>query len=187
MGIARPSSIAQFRRPRTVLAAAAVLPALAALVAVTHAGAAGAGAKVKVEKTALGRILVNTQARTLYMFAADKHGKSACYGKCASFWPPLLTTTSHVAGTGVKASLLGTTMRTGGKLQVTYAGHPLYLFIKDTKPGQTNGQGLNISGGLWWVISPAGTVIRKTATTPPATTTTPATTTPATTSSGGWG
>ena len=79
----------------------------------------------------------------------------------------------------MKASLLGTTRRTNGKLQITYNGHPLYRFVKDTKPGQTSGQGLNLSGGLWWVMSPAGTVIKKTA----ATTTTP----PTTTTGGGYG
>jgi predicted lipoprotein with Yx(FWY)xxD motif len=105
------------------------------------------------------------------MFAADKHGKSACYGSCAVYWPPLLTSSRHVAGSGVKASLLGTTMRTGGKLQVTYNGHPLYRFVKDSKPGQTSGQGLNLSGGLWWVISPTGTVVKRTASTAPPTTT----------------
>jgi predicted lipoprotein with Yx(FWY)xxD motif len=172
------------RRLRILLAAVALVPALVATIAATHASAAGTGAKVKVEKTALGRILVNSQGRTLYMFAIDKHGKSACYGTCARFWPPLLSTSSHVAGTGVKASLLATGMRKGGTLQLTYAGHPLYTFLKDTKPGQMNGQGLNASGGRWWVMSPTGAVIKKTMSATP-TTTTPAATT--TSSGGGWG
>ncbi|HSP71220.1 MAG TPA: hypothetical protein VLN26_02565 [Gaiellaceae bacterium] len=174
--IAQPRSITQPRKSRALLGAAALVAALAAMIAANHAFAAGGGAQVKVGQTPLGRILVNAQGRTLYMFAADKHGKSACYGKCATYWPPLLTSSSHPAGTGVKASLLGTTMRTGGKLQITYNGHPLYRFLSDAKPGQTNGQGLNASGGLWWAISPAGTVIKKTAAAP-ATTTTPTTTT----------
>lgn len=180
MEIARSRSFAPPQKARAILAAAALVGALAALSAATHASAASSGAQVKVAKTALGRILVNAQGRTLYMFAADKHGKSVCYGKCATFWPPLLTTSTRVAGTGVKVSLLGTTMRTGGKLQVTYNGHPLYRFLKDTKSGQTSGQGLNASGGLWWVMSPAGTVIKKTAVAATTTTTT-------TTSGGGYG
>jgi predicted lipoprotein with Yx(FWY)xxD motif len=174
MGIARPRSFAQPQIARAMLIAAALVGALAALIAATHASAASGGAQVKVGKTTLGRILVSSQGRTLYMFAADKRNKSACYGSCAKYWPPLLTTTTRVSGTGVKASMLGTTRRTNGKLQITYNGHPLYRFLKDTKSGQTSGQGLNLSGGLWWVMSPAGTVIKKTeaTTTPPRTTTT---------------
>jgi predicted lipoprotein with Yx(FWY)xxD motif len=159
----RLDSIAQ-PRTRTLLAAAALLVALAALVATSHASGASS-VQIKVAKTKLGRILVNAQGRTLYMFAADKRGKSACYGSCAVYWPPLTTSGTHPLGSGVKASMIGTTMRTGGKLQVTFNGHPLYTFVKDSKPGQTSGQGLNLSGGLWWVISPAGTVIKSTATT----------------------
>jgi predicted lipoprotein with Yx(FWY)xxD motif len=159
----RLASIAQ-PRTRTLLAAAALLVALAALVATSHASGASS-VQIKVAKTKLGRILVNAQGRTLYMFAADKRGKSACYGSCAVYWPPLTTSGTHPLGSGVKASMIGTTMRTGGKLQVTFNGHPLYTFVKDSKPGQTSGQGLNLSGGLWWVISPAGTVIKSTATT----------------------
>jgi predicted lipoprotein with Yx(FWY)xxD motif len=155
------------------------------MIAASHAAAASTGTQVKVSKTKLGRILVNAQGRTLYMFAADKHGKSTCYGQCATFWPPLLTNSAHVTGTGVTASLLGTTKRTDGKLQITYNGHPLYLFLKDTKSGQTNGEGLNASGGLWWVISPAGAVIKHAAIASPATTTTTTTTTPA--PGGGYG
>jgi predicted lipoprotein with Yx(FWY)xxD motif len=160
--------------------AAALVGALAALLAANQASAARGGVQVKVGTTALGRILVSAQGRTLYMFAADKRNKSACYGSCAIYWPPLLTTTTRVTGAGVKSSLLGTTKRTHGKLQITYNGHPLYRVLKDTKSGQTSGQGLNVSGGLWWVMSPAGTVIKKTA----ATTTT---TTPTTTTGGGYG
>jgi predicted lipoprotein with Yx(FWY)xxD motif len=177
---ARPRSIATHRTARLLVPAAMLVATLAAMVATSHASTSSARAQVKVSQTKLGRIIVNAQGRTLYMFAADKHGKSACYGTCATFWPPLLTSTTHIAATGLKASLLGTTKRTGGKLQITYNGHPLYLFLKDTKPGQTTGQGLNASGGLWWVLSPAGAAITRTAapaTTTPATTTTTTTTT----------
>jgi predicted lipoprotein with Yx(FWY)xxD motif len=151
-------------RKTPVLLVAAVFAALATLVVVHQASAAHATAKVKVGKTALGRILVDSRGRTLYMFAADKGKTSVCYGKCAAFWPPLLTASKHVAAAGLKTSLLGTTTRKGGTLQVTYAGHPLYLFVKDTKAGETTGQGLNVVGGLWWVMSPSGAVIKKKAT-----------------------
>jgi predicted lipoprotein with Yx(FWY)xxD motif len=166
-------------RKISVLLSAALLAALATLVAVHAASGATAAVKLKVGKTALGPILVDSRGRTLYMFAADKGKTSACYGKCAAFWPPLLSNGTRVAaGAGVKSSLLGTAKRKGGTLQVTYAGHPLYLFVKDTKAGQATGQGLNVVGGLWWVMSPNGGIVKKrvSATSAP-TRTTPASTT----------
>jgi predicted lipoprotein with Yx(FWY)xxD motif len=153
-GIARPIP------NRAVVASALLLGALA-LFAAAHASAATSAAKVGTAKTAIGMVIVNGQGRTLYMFAADKHGKSACYGQCAHYWPPLLTSGKPTVAKGAKASLLGTTRRKDGKLQVTYNGRPLYRYISDTKVGQTNGQGLNLSGGLWWAISPNGTLDRK--------------------------
>jgi len=168
----------QLRRA-PVVTAAALLAALATLVAVHAASGAPAAANVKVAKTALGSILADSRGRTLYMFAADKGKTSVCYGKCAAFWPPLLSHGKHVAvGAGVKSPLLGTTKRKDGSTQITYAGHPLYLFVKDTKAGQTNGQGLNVVGGLWWAVSPSGAVVKKKVSAASATTTTPATTTP---------
>jgi hypothetical protein len=92
-----------------------------------------------------------------------------------------------VSGAGVKVSLLGTTKRKDGKLQVTYAGHPLYRFLEDKRAGQMNGQGLNASGGLWWVVSPAGRSITRTASSGTTTSTTTATSTTTTTSGGGYG
>jgi predicted lipoprotein with Yx(FWY)xxD motif len=154
----RSGSIAQARAFRVVLAAAALFGAVALLAVHTSAGATGS--QVKVAKTKYGQILVDAKGMTLYMFAVDKNGKSACYGQCATFWPPLMTSSAHVSGTGVRTSMLGTTKRTNGKLQVTYNGHPLYMFVKDTKAGQTNGQGVNASGGLWWVMSPSGAVVK---------------------------
>ena len=113
------------------------------------------------------------------MYGPDRNGKSSCYGKCATFWPPLLRTNAAMAGTGVKASLLKTTVRTGGKVQLVYDKHPLYRFAEDTKAGQTNGQGLNAVGGIWWVLSPSGAAIKKKAA--PVSTTTTTTTTATTT------
>ena len=154
-------SIARPTPGHAVLVTASLLAALAML-AVAHAtAAAGSVAKVGVVKTAIGTILATGQGRTLYMFAADKHGQSACYGQCAHYWPPLLTTGKPTAGTGAKASLLGTTRRKDGKLQVTYNGHPVYRYVSDTQRGQIGGQGLNLSGGLWWALSPSGALDRK--------------------------
>jgi predicted lipoprotein with Yx(FWY)xxD motif len=90
----------------------------------------------------------------------DKKGRSACYGSCASYWPPLMKKGALRAGSGVKAKLLGTTKRKNGKLQVTYNRHPLYLYISDTGAGQTSGQGLNLSGGKWYVVSAGGAAIK---------------------------
>jgi predicted lipoprotein with Yx(FWY)xxD motif len=95
---------------------------------------------------------------TLYLFTADTGATSTCDTTCAGAWPPVVAG-SPKAGPGAQASLLGTTTRSDAKVQVTYAGHPLYYFFSDTTPGETNGQGANAFGGLWWVVSPSGTAI----------------------------
>jgi predicted lipoprotein with Yx(FWY)xxD motif len=119
-------------------------------------GAAGGGAKVAVAKTSRGRVLVDSRGITLYDFVKDKGGSSTCYGACADYWPPLLTTGKPRAGAGVRAALLGTKRRRDGKLEVTYRGHPLYYFVSDRKPGETTGQGIDEFGAPWWVLSPTG-------------------------------
>jgi predicted lipoprotein with Yx(FWY)xxD motif len=126
-----------------------------------HGQTARASAKstVEVRSTHLGRILVDAQGQTLYLFKKDSGGKSACTGECAKFWPPLRASGKPTAGRGVTASKLGTIRRSDGKPQVTYKGHPLYTFLKDTKPGQTNGQGLTAFGASWFTLSPAGSQI----------------------------
>jgi predicted lipoprotein with Yx(FWY)xxD motif len=137
------------------LAAAVLLASTAATFALAG-GTKGSGAKVDLANSPLGRILVDSKGITLYDFPPDKGTTSVCYGACAALWPPLLTHGKPIAGPGVRASLLGTTKRKDGKLQVTYHRHPLYYFVSDRKPGQTSGQGLNQFGGPWWVLSPAG-------------------------------
>ena len=107
----------------------------------------------------LGQILVDGKGMTLYLFVADTGSKSTCYTSCAQVWPPVLTNGAPQAGTGAQASLLGTTTRTDGTIQVTYSGHPLYYFAGDKKPGDATGQGIDNFGGLWWVISPSGAAI----------------------------
>jgi predicted lipoprotein with Yx(FWY)xxD motif len=126
-----------------------------ALTGATVAVAASKPATVTVRKTKLGKVLVDTQGRTLYLFEKDKHGKSACSGACAKFWPPLMTTGKPKAAGGAEAKLLGTTKRSNGT-QVTYAGHPLYTFEEDTKAGQTTGQGSTNFGAAWWVLQTNG-------------------------------
>ena len=119
-----------------------------------------ASVKVGVASSGLGRILVDGRGRTLYLFEKDKHGKSACAGQCAGYWPPLIASGKRVAASGgVKASLLGTTRRADGRLQVTYNHHPLYTFVKDTGKGQTNGEEIAAFGAEWYALSPAGTKV----------------------------
>jgi predicted lipoprotein with Yx(FWY)xxD motif len=143
--------------------------AVAAAVSVTFglssasasSGSARGGTKVAVAGSKLGRILVDGRGRTLYLFAKDRNGKSACSASCAAYWPPLVAAGKPRAGAGVNASLLGTTRRADGRLQITSRHHPLYTYVADASKGQTTGQGLDASGGKWWVVSPAGNKIVK--------------------------
>jgi predicted lipoprotein with Yx(FWY)xxD motif len=122
--------------------------------------AAATGTTIAVVTNAtLGQVLVDGKGMSVYLFVADTGPASTCYTSCATIWPPVLTTGAPQAGTGANASLLGTTTRTDGKIEVTYAGHPLYYFVQDKKPGDTTGQGVNGFGALWWVMSPAGAAI----------------------------
>jgi predicted lipoprotein with Yx(FWY)xxD motif len=161
----RPNALmAAVRRPRMIVAAGAVAALAAAIFALhppaTHAAQAK-GAVVSTAKTSLGRIIVNSNGRTLYLFAKDSNGKSACSGQCATFWPPLITSGKPGVTAGASASLIGTTKRADGRLQVTYNHHPLYTFVKDKQAGQTNGEGVNAFGAVWDAISPAGARIDK--------------------------
>lgn len=144
-------------------------------VSVTDTPAAGTGtgtpgvpvtgeATVMVSQDAtFGPILVNGEGMSLYVFMQDTQnsGTSTCtdVDGCTAEWPPLSTEGSPVAGEGVDATLLGTITRDDGTLQVTYNGWPLYLFVEDTAPGDTNGQGLDEFGGLWFLVSPAGETV----------------------------
>ena len=148
-------------KPLTALVATVVVAATAAALALAGSTTATAGTTVKIVNSKLGRILVDSKGITLYDFVKDKGTTSVCYGACAALWPPLLTKGKPVAAPGVRGSLLGTTKRKDGKLEVTYNGHPLYYFVTDRKPGQTTGQGVNQFGGPWWVLSPAGKEIHR--------------------------
>ncbi len=130
-------------------------------VAAIAASAPTKPATVKVRSVSLGKILVNGNAQTLYLFEKDKNGKSACSGQCAKFWPPVLTKGTPKAGTGVKASLLGTTKRADGTTQVTYNKHPLYRFLNDKKPGAVSGEGSKAFGAEWYVVGTNGKKIEK--------------------------
>jgi predicted lipoprotein with Yx(FWY)xxD motif len=165
---------------RTWLLAAMVAAALG-VVGFLAAGAMAGGtaqssATVSLRKTTLGMILVAPNGHTLYLFGKDRNDESACSGSCAQFWPPLLTRSKPTAGPGVKASLLGTTKRSNGSLQVTYNRHPLYGFLLDKRSGQTNGEGLLKFGAKWYALSAKGIAVIKaaaTTATSPSTTTSP--------------
>lgn len=104
----------------------------------------------------LGSILVDDKGNTLYLFLADKKNKSNCTDACAKAWPPLLTKGAAEVGKGADKKLLDVTKRSDGHEQVTYNGHPLYYYAGDTKPGQTNGQGLDQFGAEWYVLDTKG-------------------------------
>jgi predicted lipoprotein with Yx(FWY)xxD motif len=123
---------------------------------VSHAAATKPKAAVRVTTTDLGKTLVDSQGRTVYLFTADSGTMSACSGACATAWPPLMATGTPTVGHGAKAKLIGTTARADGGQQVTYKGHPLYIFSKDQKAGDTNGEGITAFGGSWFGVSPAG-------------------------------
>lgn len=144
---------------KTAVLGISVLAALA--LAAVSAGVASAGsqarpAAVASGASALGRVIVDGRGRTLYLFEKDKRGTSACSGVCLVYWPPLLTSSRPTAIMGAKRSLLGSIRRADGARQVTYAGHPLYLFSGDTKRGQTNGEGLKDFGAAWDAVAASG-------------------------------
>jgi predicted lipoprotein with Yx(FWY)xxD motif len=118
--------------------------------------ASGQAATVGISSTGIGQILVNSQGRTLYLFKADQGTKSACTGACAGAWPPLLVNGKPTLGKGINASLVRTATRPEGTTQLTYNGHPLYLFAQDQKAGETNGQGVSAFGAAWFALNSAG-------------------------------
>jgi predicted lipoprotein with Yx(FWY)xxD motif len=161
------------RKPINLLAVALAVPLAALSVAACggssndNATAAPAAPKTADAKattigeanTGLGKILVDSQGRTIYLFQKDSGTKSTCSGACAVAWPPVRTSGKPTVGSGLTAAKVATTPRSDGKPQVTYNGHPLYLFQEDQNPGDTNGQGINGFGAPWYVMSPAGDAI----------------------------
>ena len=146
--------------PATVAAAAGVSALALALLgtAAVQAGPAPAAASkgaVVLKTTTIGgaTVLTNAKGLTLYWFAPDTPATSACYGSCAAYWPPV--TGKPAANPGVTGTL-GTITRSGGQLQATYHGYPLYTYIGDSAPGQAHGNNLNLNGGLWHEVSVTG-------------------------------
>jgi predicted lipoprotein with Yx(FWY)xxD motif len=132
----------------------AALAVLGASVAVANGpGATAAGGSLKTTRIGGVTVLTNAKGRTLYWFAPDTAARSACYGTCAAYWPPVQG--AATAGPGVTGRL-GTITRSDGSVQATYDGHPLYTYVGDTAAGQANGNRLNLNGGLWYEVIPSG-------------------------------
>ena len=107
-----------------------------------------------------GRILFDGRGFALYGFTKDPRGRSVCSGACAAAWPPYIVRKAPRVGAGVKGSLIATTRRADGRLQVTYNGRPLYYYVSDRAPGQILCQNVSEFGGLWLVARPNGTLVR---------------------------
>ena len=145
---------------------ALVLPGALAVAACGGGGAAassspantssGQAATVGVANSRLGKILVDSRGRALYLFKADVGTKSACAGACVVAWPPVRTARRPTVGSGANSSLVSTTARSDGEPEVTYNGHPVYRFAGDKAPGDVNGEGLTAFGAEWLALSPVG-------------------------------
>lgn len=151
---------------RTLAVAIAATTALSGALAIGASAAAAhpttprapsaSGVTVKTAHSSIGTHLVTSGGRTLYIFAKDTKNTSHCSGNCAKDWPPLITHGAPAAAGKAKGSLLGTTKRGDGSMQVTYKGQPLYRFRDDHKAGQTHGENIIEFGGKWTAVSPKG-------------------------------
>lgn len=120
---------------------------------------ARAPARVAVRSTAGTRVLVDAAGRSLYLFTRDARGRSRCTGACAAAWRPLLTRGRPRGAGGVRPGLLGRTPGADGRRQVTYAGHPLYRYVGDRRPGERFGQDVADAGGAWYLVSARGAAV----------------------------
>ena len=111
---------------------------------------------VKTMSTSLGTILTDGHGMTLYSFAPDTKGTSNCLGTCLTYWRPVTPKSAPHAAAGVTAKI-GTIQRDAGTKQLTINGYPMYTYVSDQAPGDTQGQGTNLNGGFWWVVKPDGT------------------------------
>jgi len=114
-----------------------------------------AGKTIVLRGSPFGKMLFDARRQAIYIFENDRRDRSVCYGACAEAWPPVITKGKPRAGTGVRASLLGSARRRDGRLQVTYAGKPLYFYAHE-RPGEVRCHNVDLNGGLWWVVGPDG-------------------------------
>ncbi len=134
-----------------------------------------------------GRYLAGPGGRAIYLWVADSRDKSHCSGACAKFWPPVLSKSKPSAGSGVRASDLGTIAHSGGERQVTYNGHPLYYFLEDSHRGMIKGEGNNGFGAKWWLVSPSGAAITHSSSSGSGSGYSATTTSSTSSAAGGWG
>jgi predicted lipoprotein with Yx(FWY)xxD motif len=137
----------------------AIVLASAATAALAAPEAMARGAKLKIDDSEYGRVLMNARGKALYLFDIEESKRSKCYGDCAVAWPPFLTRGKPRAGDGVKPKLLGTTLRTDGTRQVTYKRHPLYFYEHDS-PGVILCQDVFEFGGNWLLVNRRGNAVR---------------------------
>jgi predicted lipoprotein with Yx(FWY)xxD motif len=119
------------------------------------AAQAGSGSGIKTASTSVGTILVSPAGKAIYWFAIDTPTKSNCTGSCLTYWPPVKGPVTAAAGVSLPGTF-GTIKGAGGTTQATYMGHPLYTYVGDSSAGQVSGNGKNLSGGLWWAMTPSG-------------------------------
>jgi predicted lipoprotein with Yx(FWY)xxD motif len=125
--------------------------------AAMHTSAPAAGSVViSTRSTSHGTVLVDARGHTLYWFSLDTPTTSKCNGSCATYWPPVVGKPTAAKGASLPHGL-GSITRADGKVQATYDGHPLYTYVGDTAPGEFKGNGLKLSGGLWWAVTPSAT------------------------------
>jgi predicted lipoprotein with Yx(FWY)xxD motif len=116
----------------------------------------GSAAVMSLGHTSVGMVLVDSNGMTVYDFHKDKGTTSSCYGACEQAWPPVTTEGEPTVGNGASASKVGTTKRKDGTMQVTYAGHPLYTFVEDKKPGEAHGNDTSAFGAQWYALKGNG-------------------------------
>jgi predicted lipoprotein with Yx(FWY)xxD motif len=121
--------------------------------------ASAKGPKLRITGSDYGQILANGRGRALYLFTADAGKTSNCSGDCATAWPPYVVKKKPAAGLGAKSGLTGTTRRSDGRLQATYAGHPVYFYEGDNEPGEVLCQAVNEFGGYWYVLRSNGKAV----------------------------
>ena len=166
-----PPTAAPTAAPQATVAPTAATPTAAPQPTAAPTAASAKPAALAVgTNNKFGKILVDGNGRTLYLFAKDTKDTPTCYDDCAKRWPPFLTQGKTDAMNGIDAASIGSARRKDGTTQVTYMGSPLYYWNADTKPGDTFGQGI---GGVWWVVAPDGKAIQSSTTAVPSAPATP--------------
>jgi predicted lipoprotein with Yx(FWY)xxD motif len=142
--------------------------------------------EVDAKSGSVGTFLTDSNGKSLYLWVADKGGKSTCSGDCATAWPPATVNSTPKAGMGVTAGKLSTITRDDGSKQLAYNGHPLYYYAGDQAAGDTNGQGSDAFGAKWWLVAPSGDQITKAASTGSSSTGSSSTGSSGSDAGGGW-